>query len=275
MKKTAILFPFPLPAAEFVGKVVTRHKNKAYVVIGSRITSNYLNECGLESARIIEGGMDLKSRISLILSLRREGLEDTIYIGRSSELVSMATALLSGSRKPPINYQLSQKLTSRRIYLIPLLARLAWRLALSFLTIPVLFIQRVLLSESRKKLPPEKLFSSAPVAGETLPPVSIVIPNFNGRKLLAECLPSLLRSLKEYRSGGEIILVDDASSDGSVKWVKENFSSVRVIALDKNQGFGRAVNIGITSASNRMVVLLNSDITVDSDFLRPLVGHFR
>jgi GT2 family glycosyltransferase/glycosyltransferase involved in cell wall biosynthesis len=275
MQKQLIIFPFPLPATELVRKVVTGLPDREFVVNGPGVTSAYLSECGLKSARIIEGGMDLKSRISLILSLRRDDLEDTIYIGPSSDLVSMATSVLSGSRNTPINYPVSQELSSRQIYLIPLLARLAWRLALFFLTIPVLFIQRVLFSGSRKKLKAKELVLSAPVAGEILPPVSIVIPNFNGRKLLAECLPSLLRAFDEYRSGGEIILVDDASSDGSVKWVKDNFTSVRVIALDKNQGFGRAANLGISSATNRTVVLLNSDIIVDSGFLRPLIEHLR
>jgi GT2 family glycosyltransferase/glycosyltransferase involved in cell wall biosynthesis len=275
MQKQLIIFSFPLPPTELVREVVTGLPAREFVVNGPGVTSTYLSECGLDSARIIDGGMDLQSRISLILSLRTEDLEDVIYIGYSSDLVSLTTSILSGSRQPPIIYQVSQELSSRRIYLIPLLARLIWRLTLFLLTIPVLLFQRVLFSGSRKELKAEKLVSSAPVAGEILPPVSIVIPNFNGRKLLAECLPSILRALDEYPSGGEIILVDDASSDGSAQWAKKNFSSVRVIALDKNQGFGRAANLGISSACNRTVVLLNSDIIVESGFLHPLVEHLR
>jgi len=275
MKKQLILLTFPLPSSELVRKVITGLPVRKLIVSGPGATPTYLDECGLGSARIIEGGMDLKSRISLILSLRREGLEDVIYIGRSSDLVSLATSVFTGSRQPPVFCQVSKELSFRRIYFIPLLARLIWRLLLFLPAIPILFFQRILMSGSVDKLQAKKLGSSSPVVRGDLPPVSIIIPNFNGRKLLAECLPSLLMALGEYPADGEIILVDDASSDGSVKWVQDNISSVRVIALKENQGFGRAVNLGISSASNRMAVLLNSDITVDSGFLQPLVEHFR
>ena len=70
--------------------------------------------------------------------------------------------------------------------------------------------------------------------------VSVVIPNYNGEKYLKACMESLMeQSLK----ADEIIIVDNASKDKSIEYIKENFEDkVTLVCMDKNYGFSKAVN---------------------------------
>jgi len=102
---------------------------------------------------------------------------------------------------------------------------------------------------------------------------SIVIPNWNGRDLLEKYLPSVTASIKNL-PGSEVIVVDNGSADGSAAFVKEQFPQVRVLALDRNLGFGGGSNAGFRAAKNDIVVLLNSDMRVEPDFLPPLLAGF-
>ncbi len=72
----------------------------------------------------------------------------------------------------------------------------------------------------------------------------------------------------------EIIVVDNGSEDGSAEFLRERFPSVRVLALDRNLGFGGGSNAGFRAAKNDIVVLLNSDMRVERDFLAPLLEAF-
>ncbi len=76
-------------------------------------------------------------------------------------------------------------------------------------------------------------------------PVSVVIPTWNGQPLLAMSLPPLQAALAAYGPGGEIIVVDNGSSDGSCEWMARECPDVRVIALDRNHGFAGAANRGV------------------------------
>lgn len=102
---------------------------------------------------------------------------------------------------------------------------------------------------------------------------SVVIPNWNGRDLLEKYLPSVVEALRGHPSN-EIIVVDNASADGSAEYVRQAFPEVRVLELDTNRGFGGGSNAGIQAASNDIVVLLNSDMRVEPDFLAPLLAGF-
>jgi GT2 family glycosyltransferase len=102
---------------------------------------------------------------------------------------------------------------------------------------------------------------------------SVVIPNWNGRDLLAKYLPSVIKAM-EGHPGSEVIVVDNASEDGSAAFVREQFPSVRLLELDRNFGFGGGSNTGIKAAKNDIVVLLNSDMRVEPDFLQPLLDGF-
>ena len=102
---------------------------------------------------------------------------------------------------------------------------------------------------------------------------TVVIPNWNGRDLLAKYLPSVIEALI-HNPDNEIIVVDNASADGSAEFLREHFPSVKVLALDRNLGFGGGSNAGFRAARNDIVVLLNSDMRVQPDFLAPLLQPF-
>ncbi len=102
----------------------------------------------------------------------------------------------------------------------------------------------------------------------TEPSVSIVIVNFNGVKHLDDCL----RSIQEIAyENYETILVDNASSDNSIEYVKNNFPFVRIVPLDKNYGFAEGSNIGACNAKGEFIVFLNNDTMVKKQWLTELV----
>lgn len=102
---------------------------------------------------------------------------------------------------------------------------------------------------------------------------SVVIPNWNGRDLLEKYIPSVVKAMAGHPDN-EIIVIDNASTDDSVAFLQNNFPQVRVIALPKNLGFGGGSNMGFQHAKNDIVVLLNSDMEVEPDFLAPLLAGF-
>lgn len=87
--------------------------------------------------------------------------------------------------------------------------------------------------------------------------VSIIIVNYNTKKLLSQCISSIVKMTKDISY--EIIVVDNASKDGSVDMLKKNYSNVRVIEAGSNLGFGRANNLGMENAYGKYYLLLNSD----------------
>ncbi len=102
---------------------------------------------------------------------------------------------------------------------------------------------------------------------------SLVIPNWNGRDLLERFVPSWLSAIAGH-PGSEVLIVDNGSTDGSADWLRAHYPQVRVLALQKNLGFGGGSNAGFKAAKNDIVVLLNSDMRVESDFLAPLLEGF-
>jgi len=105
--------------------------------------------------------------------------------------------------------------------------------------------------------------------------VSIIIPNFNGRELVAKNLPKVLDAKDNPNNHIiEIIIVDDASYDDSVFYLKKNFPSVKLIKHKKNRGFSYSVNTGVRMAKGNLVVLLNTDVIPEKDFLKSVLDHF-
>jgi GT2 family glycosyltransferase/glycosyltransferase involved in cell wall biosynthesis len=102
---------------------------------------------------------------------------------------------------------------------------------------------------------------------------SVVIPNWNGKDLLAKYLPSVVAALAG-NPANEIVVVDNGSTDGSAGFVRAAFPRVKLVALPANLGFGGGSNAGFRAAANDIVVLLNSDMRVDSGFLAPLLEGF-
>lgn len=106
-------------------------------------------------------------------------------------------------------------------------------------------------------------------ANSGLGPVSVVVVNYQGAAYLEECL-SAVRSLAG--DVGEVLVVDNASTDGSVAIVRERFPEVRVIALESNDGPCPARNAGMRAARNRWVLALDNDAVVRPDTLAKLAA---
>ena len=104
--------------------------------------------------------------------------------------------------------------------------------------------------------------------------LDVVIPNWNGRHLLGDCLDSLRRqSCPEF----SITVVDNGSTDGSAEWLASAYPEVRCIVLSENKGFSAAVNAGIRQGTTPWVLLLNNDMEVDEDCIAALkkaVGRY-
>ena len=92
--------------------------------------------------------------------------------------------------------------------------------------------------------------------------LSIVIVNYNTRQLLDDCLASLKTAVISPHTA-EIIVVDNASSDGSQAMVRERYPAVILIENEENVGFSTANNIGVAQAQGAFVLFLNSDTRVD------------
>jgi len=102
------------------------------------------------------------------------------------------------------------------------------------------------------------------------PEVSVIIIHYNDRKWLDGCLSSLLdQDIPADRY--EIILADNGSSDGSVSYVKERYSGVRVVELKKNYGFAEGNNKAVSFARGKYLIFLNVDTIVHRRWLSSLV----
>lgn len=100
---------------------------------------------------------------------------------------------------------------------------------------------------------------------------AVVILNWNGRKLLEEFLPSVvLHSLAE----AEIYVVDNASTDDSVSFLKRNFPEVKLIQNQTNGGYAKGYNEGLKHIDADVFVLLNSDVEVTKNWLSPIIQQF-
>lgn len=95
--------------------------------------------------------------------------------------------------------------------------------------------------------------------------VSVVVVSYNGRRVLGSCLDAVAAS------GREIVVVDNASPDGSAAFVRTHYPAVELIALDRNLGYGAAANIGIPATAGRYVLLLNADAWPVGDAIDRLI----
>ena len=100
--------------------------------------------------------------------------------------------------------------------------------------------------------------------------VSVIIPHWNGIDVLSECLDSLK---KTNFDSFEIIVSENASSDGSQAWVKENHPDVILVENDKNYGYAGGCNRGANLAKGKYLLFLNNDTIQDPNWLQPLVDR--
>jgi len=221
-----------------------------------------------------QSSISLPDKLRLLRNLRNRKIHRAFFIGGSYDLRQAGVIWATGAEERKF-IRAGKKACEKKIRFFGLLSIGIYRALIFLLFLPLLLVLRLFffwekyIKQAKKELPP--IFPSLSAS----PAISVVIPNYDGRDLLEECLPSVIKAVTLYGHDSEIILVDDASNDGSVAFVEEKFPSVKIIALSRNHGFGQASNLGIEEASNDLVLLLNSDIAATETFLFPLVRCFK
>ena len=102
--------------------------------------------------------------------------------------------------------------------------------------------------------------------------LSIIIVNYNVKEFLQNLLHSISKS--SLKISREIIIVDNASNDGSVEFISEKFPEVNLIANNKNLGFSKANNIGLKPAAGKYILLINPDTLVSEDTFEKMIHFF-
>jgi GT2 family glycosyltransferase/glycosyltransferase involved in cell wall biosynthesis len=102
--------------------------------------------------------------------------------------------------------------------------------------------------------------------------ISVVIPSRNGKDLLAVMLPETVRQIGRF--GGEVIVIDNGSSDGTAEFVTETYPTVVLEANPRALSFARAINAGIRKARFSHVCLLNNDMAIGPSFFEALSAAF-
>lgn len=122
---------------------------------------------------------------------------------------------------------------------------------------------------TRSRSKPRRLSQGA-LKRERLPFVSVVIPNYNGERLLPDCLKAIRRN-NYPRDKYEVVVLDNNSTDKSRELVRRDFPWARVLALKENYGNTDSVNRGVKASRGEYIVVLDNDTEVYRDWLSELV----
>lgn len=101
--------------------------------------------------------------------------------------------------------------------------------------------------------------------------IAICILNWNGKKLLKHFLPSIIKFSKNH----SIYLIDNASEDHSIEFVKQYFPLIHIIKNKQNLGFSKGYNTGLKYVKEDIFCLLNSDVKVSENWINPIVKLFK
>jgi hypothetical protein len=103
--------------------------------------------------------------------------------------------------------------------------------------------------------------------------LSVIIVTYNSERYILSCLNSILRAVSELQY--EVLIVDNASTDRTTDLIKGFLHPLTLIENPANQGFAKAVNIGLRKCSGEFRLLINPDVTVQSDSLAPMIDFMR
>jgi len=104
--------------------------------------------------------------------------------------------------------------------------------------------------------------------------ISVVLPNFNGRALLEENLPSLYEALKIASGTYTVIVVDDCSTDNSISFLASKYPDIVVLQNEVNSGFSITCNKGIQYATSNLICVSNTDVTFHEDYFVRAKDYF-
>jgi len=104
--------------------------------------------------------------------------------------------------------------------------------------------------------------------------ISVIIPNYNGIKLLEAYLPFALEAVKNAGVDHEVIIVDDCSVDDSANFIRQNYPDIKLIFNAENKGFSFTCNKGIVAARYELILLLNSDVKLSPDYFAQQWKYF-
>ncbi len=101
--------------------------------------------------------------------------------------------------------------------------------------------------------------------------LTIIIPNYNGKQLLAANLPAVCKAAAFNSGQVDIVVVDDGSSESGTRELVSQFSAVDYVQHSENKGFSEAILTGVKQAKTELLLFLNSDVCPVIDFIQPLV----
>lgn len=101
---------------------------------------------------------------------------------------------------------------------------------------------------------------------------AVAILNWNGRKLLEEFLPSVVLHSKDE---ADVYVIDNASTDDSLGYLKQHFPKVKIVQNSENKGYAGGYNEGLKQIEADVYVLLNSDVEVTGNWLNPVLNEFK
>ena len=109
--------------------------------------------------------------------------------------------------------------------------------------------------------------------------LSVIILSYNTKEITGRCLNHLIAAKryceKKLNNNIEIIVIDNASKDGSVESIKQDFPNIKLFALGVNTGFSKGNNLGMKKTKKPYILLLNSDVYVSEDSLYKALAYFR
>lgn len=98
--------------------------------------------------------------------------------------------------------------------------------------------------------------------------ISAIIPSFNRYNLLIKCINSIYKQIISF---DEIYVIDNGSNDETKINIKKKYPEIKLIVMDKNEGFAKACNIGIVNSRNNLVALINNDVILDKYWLKYMI----
>ena len=108
-----------------------------------------------------------------------------------------------------------------------------------------------------------------------LPGISVIVPSYDGLELLKKCLPPLIEETGKYEGETEIIVVDDASRDGTSEQIPNIFPQVSVLRNAENIGFAKSVNTAVRRSRYPLIFLMNNDMEITVPLLATLAEPFK